>query len=422
MTARALVPTTLLLASLAALSACSTSDMPIAPDADQERLTVSNDAPEFADRVQYTTGDTVQLTADTSASGANARVRASLNASVGRPPSATTFLRSAVVSAPRVNGSALLASHVVVRGSFAYVSYMTLGEVARGAVEVFDISTPDRPRLVSQAILSTSDVLALAVSDSHIYLATSSEDPTYKERAVLERIALQGGRLSTTTTRVQLPSYVATGVDVSSKWVYVTSGNGGPGVGGLTILDRNTLARVSGDVFADARAVTGASGKYVAVSQGGPARLRLYNAATGALTSTVSLQGGTIPDSKSSVALTDTWGFVATGDGGVQVVDLSGGIVRGIVPRPNVPGVSSADAVTNAVSLSGDFILAADGGAGVAVTWSDHRGVGSGQRPTLVPLGRLLLPGSANYIASDNNAMFVAQGSAGLQVLSVKTP
>lgn len=412
---RTIVPTSLLLISLAALVACGSPDSSVAPAVEQARITVSNDAPEFADRVQYSTGDTVPLMADTSSSATYGHV-----ASV---PSLTTFLRSAVVSAPRLSGGpALLASHVVVRGSFAYVAYMTVGEVAQGAVEAFDVSDPTRPRLVSQAILNTSDVLALAVNDSHIYLATSSDDPTYRERAVLERITLQGGRLTTTAVRVQLPSYVATGVDVSARWVYATSGNGGPGVGGLTILDRNTLSKVSSDVFVDARAVTGATGKYVAVSQGGPARLRLYNSATGALASTVTLQGGTIPDSKSSVALTDYWGFVATGDGGVQVVDLQNGVVRAVVPRPNVPGVPSSDAVTNAVSLSGDYILAADGGAGVAVTWGDHRSMGPGQRPNLVPMGRLLLPGSANYIASDNNAMFVAQGSAGLQVLSVKTP
>ncbi len=395
------------------LAACTLGDAPVAPAPVEDRLELLNDAAAFDDRVTYTGNDTVPLAPDT---GVALRTLASAT-----PPSRASFLRSAVISAPKMNGVTLLASHVVVHGSHAYVSYMTHGEVANGAVESFDVSQPGRPRLISQLLLKGTDVLSLATDGNDVYLATSSDDTTYRERAVLERIKVQGGRLTTQSTRVQVPSYVATGVDLSSKYVFVTSGSGGPGTGGLTLLDRKTLARVSGDVFTDARAVTGAGGKFAAVSQGGPGRLRLYDPSSGALLRTVTLQGGTIPESKSAVLLTDTWGFVATGDGGVQVVDLAAGVVRAVVPRPNVAGVATQDQVTNAVTVVQDFILAADGGAGVAVSWSDHRSARSGSRPAILPLGRLLLPGSANFVASDHDALFVAQGAAGFQVLSLRT-
>lgn len=395
------------------LVACAGSDAALAPDSSHEdRLVVLNDAPEFAGRVQYTGADTIRLQGD---SGTVARV------AFASPAKSAAFIRSAVVTAPSLGGSGLLASHVIVRSSFAYVAYMTLGETARGAVEVFDISRPDQPRLVSQLLLKDTDVHALATDGNDLFLATSTEDPAYNERAVLERIVLSNGRLTTQSTRVQVPSFVATGVDLSSKYVFVTSGSGGPGTGGLTILDRKTLARVSGDVFTDARAITGATGKYAGVSQGSPGRLRLYDPQSGAFLKSITLQGGTIPESKSAVALTDTWGFVATGDGGVQVVDLPRGVVSAVVPRPSVAGIPSTDLVTNAVTLADDFILAADGGAGIAVTWCDHKSTNSGQQPALVPLGRLLLPGSANFVTSGNNAVFVAQGAAGMQVLSVVT-
>ncbi|MCC6929291.1 MAG: hypothetical protein IT359_09905 [Gemmatimonadaceae bacterium] len=410
------------IATIATLAACSGADSAgnaLAPPASDERIEVINDSPDFAGRVQITGSDTIPLAQDSASEASSARAFASVSPN---PSSATTFIRSAVVSPPTMNGSVLQASHVVVKDGYAYVGYMTLGEATQGAVEVFDINVPSAPRLVSQALLKTSDVLALAVDDSYVYLATSSDDPAQSERAMLVRIGIKSGRLTTTTTRVALPSYAATGVDLSSKWIYVTSGSGGAGVGGLTILERNSLTKVTTDVFLDARAVTGAAGKYVGVSQGGPARLRLYDAKSGVLTSSVPMQGGTIPDSKSAVALFNDWGFVATGDGGVQVVDLPAGQVRAVVPRPNVAGVPSLDAVTNAVSLANDLVLAADGGAGIAVTWSDYKSTKSGATPRLIPLGRLLLPGSANFVASDDQALFVAQGRAGLQVLSIVAP
>ncbi len=408
--------------ALTTLAACSAADAPgkaLAPGGDEERIEVTNDSPDFAGRVQITNRDTVPLSPDSAQSASAARAYASVGPSA---PSATTFIRTARVTPPTLNGAALQASHVVVKDDYAFVSYMTLGDATQGALEVFDISSPSSPRLVSQALLKSSDVLALAVDDNYVYLATSSDDPTQTERATLVRIGLKSGRLSSAVTRIPLPSYAATGVDLSSKWVFVTSGTGGPGVGGLTILDRNTLTKVSSDIFPDARAVTGAAGNFAAVSKGSPARLRLYNASTGALTSPVAMQGGTIPDSKSAVALWGDWGFVATGDGGVQVVDLPARRVRGVVPRPNVPGIPANEAVTNAVTVANDLILAADGGAGIAVTWSDYKSVKSGATPRLVPLGRLLLPGSANFAASSDDALFVAQGLAGLQVLAINTP
>ncbi len=394
-----------------ALAACSDGTGPATLPTDG-RITLNNDPAALASRVQYTGGQTIPITAD------NAVM---LRARMMQVPVSASFKLQAVVASPVVNGQVLQASHVVIDGKYAFVSYMTQGEVSLGAVEVFDISKPDRPALVSQAVLPGTDVTAIATDGKYVYLATSTDDTTFAERAVLERVALSHDRLTASSTRVGLPSYAATGVDIAGSEVYVTSGTGGPRTGGLTILDSKTLAAVGADVLADARGVSAVDKKFIAVVQGTPARLRLYDAKSRAFVRSVALPGGGIPDSKSSVILDDDWGFVATGEGGMQVVDLARGTVGAALPGPTVAGVDPADAVTNAVSLSKDLVLTADGGAGVAVTYSDHGKKKSGETPSLVPLGRLALSGSANAIASDDETLFVANGTGGLQILEIDT-
>ena len=215
------------------------------------------------------------------------------------PPTSVRFSLLANVAPPVVDGQVLQATHVYLHGKFAYVSYMTAGEASLGAVDVFDIRKPGSPELVSEAILSGTDVAAIAVDGGDAYLATGSDDTTFAERAVFEQVSLRHSLLTTGSTRVGLPSYFGTGVDTDGKTIFVTSGTGGPNLGGLTMLDARTMAPVGTDAFADARSVT-VGKKVVAVVQGSPARLRLYDLKTRAFLGSVDLPGGTIPDSKSA--------------------------------------------------------------------------------------------------------------------------
>jgi hypothetical protein len=375
---------------------------------------VSNDAAALASRVQLFNGQAVGL----DPSGLTASARAALNAA---PPVTATFALYAQVAPPVVDGQALEATHIFLDHDYAYVSYMVHGETTLGGVEVFDITHPGTPRLISQAILRGTDVAAISVDDNAVYLAAATDDTTFAERAVLEEISLSHGLLTQTTRRWGLPSYLATSIDVKDKMVYVTSGTGGPNQGGLTVLDQKSLTPVTSEAFLDARAVSAESKGYVLVAQGTPARLRIYSEKSGALINTVPLAGGTIPDSKSTVAAVDHWAFVSTGDGGMQVVDLAAGKVVASLPQPVMAGVDPADAVTNAVSLSGDLVLTANGGAGVFVSYSDYSKVKSGATPQLLALGRLGMSGSVNFVASDKTTLFLATGTGGLAILGVTT-
>lgn len=330
------------------------------------------------------------------------------------------FLFRAAVAPPTVTGVRLEASHVALDGNFAYVSYMVRGEATVGAVDVFDISTPGTPKLVSSASLPGTEIAAITVKSGMVYLAGATDDPAFPERAVLAEITLSNKLLTGKMRVVGVPSYFATGVAVLGSRLYVTSGSGGPNAGGLTVLEAGSLKRVSGgEAFLDARDVSASGSTFIAAVQGGPAKLRLYNQSTGALAKVISLPGGGIPESKSGVLAKDHWAFVATGDGGMQLVDMVAGTIAASLPRPTQPGVDPADAVTNAVSLADDLVLTANGGAGVQVALSNYRLSLTGVKPFTTALGRLDMPGSANVVASNSSSMFVANGTGGLQIVQI---
>ncbi|MEZ4587110.1 MAG: hypothetical protein R2909_11975 [Gemmatimonadales bacterium] len=326
--------------ALTLAAGCSESPVPMGPTELAERITVNNDAASLAGRMRYTDGQLVDLRPD-----------ATLGAREGlalAPPVSVTFHLEAEVAPLSIGGAQLQATHVGLKGKYAYVSYMVVGATSLGAVEVFDISKPDRPALVSQAVFAGTDVAAVTADDGEVLLGTATDDQSFAERAVVERVTLDKHLLTKRSVRIGVPSYFATGVDFTKSRIYVTSGTGGPNVGGLSVFDAKTMALISTDAFADARAVSAANDDYVLVAQGTPARLRIYDGKTGSFLRTVPLSGGSIADSKSSVAVDKDWSFVATGDGGVQLVDLK------LAPWPRhwaadgFDGVAPEDAVTNA--------------------------------------------------------------------------
>jgi hypothetical protein len=103
----------------------------------------------------------------------------------------------------------------------------------------------------------------------------------------------------------------------------------------------------------------------------------------------------------------------------MQLVDMAAGTIAASLPRPTMTGVDPADAVTNAVSLADDLVLTANGGAGVQVALSNYRINPLGLKPYALALGRLDMPGSANFVASNSSSMFVANGTGGLQIVQI---
>ncbi|MEX2117904.1 MAG: hypothetical protein WEB37_13570 [Bacteroidota bacterium] len=402
--------------SLCALVLFGCKDHPVEVDPSLEnisngRISITNNPGDLAGRVVYYDDRNVGLDTTVAPSGGMlAKSLAPLN-----------MKYRAQVYPPSVNGTALQATHIVLVGSYAYVSYNMAGSTYVGGVDVFDVSNKNKPTLISQAIFSQSDVSAVTYSNGKIYLAEATGDTTFTYPAVVEEITLASNKLSLTSRRVGITSFAATDVVVSGGKLFATSGSGGIGVGGLSVIDLTTFTVTASDPFLDARSID-LYGATAVVMQGTPARLRSYNTGTNAFLGSTDVGGANIAESKSTVRIALDRGFVACGDEGTKVVNLNTGALIDSLPSVTVVGLDPSLTVTNAVSFYKDLVFMANGEAGVYIAQAV---VNLETVPTTDP--NLTLRGvmqfgtaeSANFVASFNGLVFVATGLGGLNIVEI---
>ena len=336
----------------------------------------------------------------------------------------------AEVAAPEVNGITLQATHVVVRGKSAFVSYNVQGAERAGGVDVLDVTNLDEVTLTSEALFSDTDVGALDLHDQRLFLATSTSDEAFDSPAVLEAIQMDRGMLTEETVRIDLPSFAGTGVVAHGNSVFVTSGTGGPGVGGLSAFSLNSLELSFFAEFLDARAVD-IHGSEVVAMRGTPGEIRILDANSGELERVFPSGGANIPESKSTVQVARGLIFYAAGDEGLRVVDFKRGNIVAGLPVPDIEGVDPADAVTNAASIHGNLVFLANGGAGLFVARAskdlddeDETESGNGKRDAfgIALLGRVEFPDgeSVNFVGGRGNLLFVATGRGGLKIIKIE--
>ncbi|MGE0354351.1 MAG: hypothetical protein AB7Q69_14130 [Gemmatimonadales bacterium] len=396
-----------------------------------EGLTVSTDSAALAARITPQAGTPISFS----------RPLAGLPGILaGAPPVSASFAYQAAASAPTVNGQALPATHIIVSHRLAYVSYGSVGEAQTGAVDVFDLEDPTNPRLVSSAQFTGTKVSTLALDwgARKLYLGTGTADTGFASPAVLEVMDLTGkGLLTSSSVRVDLPSYLVTGVFLRKRDVYVTSGTGGSlPEGGLTVLDSRRLSVKRSESFADARGV-GGNGNQIVVAQGSPGQMRIYET-SGSPRAILPVGGLTSPGAKSTVEVRANWGFMSLGDGGAAIARVRGvpksctfscgspiEVVTRIGPAAVPSGASPEDVVTNAIAVDGPLLFLAEGAAGVRVIWSDYERTAQTGTPNAVELGVIggsdNLPGSNNMVGADDQSLFLANGMGGLRIFSYQT-
>ncbi len=343
------------------------------------------------------------------------------------------MLLVAEVASPELNGTTLQATHVVVRGKSALVSYNVQGAERAGGVDVLDVHNLDEVILTSEALFLNTDVGALDLHDRRLFLATSTGDEGFESPAVLEVIQMDKDTLTEETVRVDLPSFAGTGVVAHGNSVFVTSGTGGPGVGGLSAFSLNSLERNFFAEFPDARAVD-IHGSEVVAMRGTPGEIRIFDRGSGELERVFPSGGANIAESKSTVQVARGLIFYAAGDEGLRVVDFKTGDVVAELPVPDIKGVDPANAVTNAVSIHGNLVFLANGGAGLFVARAnkdlddeddeDETGDGGGNQDTfgIDLLGRVEFPDgeSVNFVGGRGNLLFVATGRGGLKIIKIE--
>ncbi|WP_051190473.1 LVIVD repeat-containing protein [Kaistella palustris] len=316
----------------------------------------------------------------------------------------------AELTPPEYKGKKLQATHVAVEGNYAYVSYNTEGEEYLGAIEVIDISNPNTPKMVMQAITPNVDISAVRYDNGQLYIAgaTNAEIANTASAAFAGKLTLNNGMLSDRFVTTTLPGNVGTDVTSNASKYFAVSGATGA-FAQLNKADDKIEFSIS---LPDLRAVGINGNKIVILS--GTEGVKVYDANSLKQTSAFAAYQD-VAESKRTLDFMGEKLLVSQGKNGVGVYNLNSGTKLQTLALPtDITDVDPENIVTNAVSVNGDKAFVANGGAGLFV-YQDK-----GQQLEL--LGALDLLGSTNYVMSKGEYIFVASGSRGLKIIKYVAP
>lgn len=334
---------------------------------------------------------------------------------------------------PVLDGTALRATHVDVKGDFAYVSYNKEGATYLGAIDIVNISDKYNPELITRLTTSIADINSLFV-DSNGYLvftgASAKDNRGAGQRSLMGYIQLENGDFAHAFNN---NSDDDSRTNPISNLDYGNSGNAG-----VHILPYNGEAiSISGDAggltrFSYPGSLTAFDGQ--AYEEFGDLRYAALNNNTLAVLSGVDgLMNFTVNENfalNSKIATasltaeskrTITWFgdnvLVSEGSQGVGIYNFEAGAKLASLPlkvNPDAAEINVEDKVTNAVSTDGNFIYMANGGAGLDIIKLSE---------TLDPVaeGIAEIQGSANFVQAKGEYIYVASGS-GLKILRIITP
>lgn len=316
----------------------------------------------------------------------------------------------AEVNPPTYNGKTLTASHVDVKDNYVYVSYNTQGETYLGGIDVIDVSQPNNPQLVVQAILPNTDISNVVYNNGQLYIAGATNvdsNGALTSPAFVAKMPLQNGMLTNNYTSVSLAGNVATGLAVADAKYYGVSGNNGV----VAKIDKATNTIETTIPIADLRAMGRIDNKIVVLS--GSSGVKVFNADNLSQLSSFATSSDVL-DAKRTIDFQGGNLLVSQGYQGLKVYNLtSGSLLQTLAVPTGLPNIDQLDVVTNAVSVNGDFVYVANGAAGVYV-YKKINGI-------LSLLGSIKLAGSSNYVKSVGDYIFVATGTGGLKIIKKVT-
>lgn len=304
------------------------------------------------------------------------------------------------------NGRTLQASHVTVNGNYAYVSYITRGDVYSGAIDVIDVSDPYKPKLVVSGLIPNTDITSLTYANGNLIIGAAKDvdkDPLLANNpALVFNMALSSGLLTNSLTTNYLESRVTTDVAANATNYFAVTGDNGS----LFKLSTSTKAITGKVAVADLRSIALTSDKVVTLS--GTKGVNIYNQSTLALQKNFTTSND-ISGAKRTMDIDGTKLFVSEGKNGLGVYDINSGSKLQTIAIPT----AAEDNVTNAVSFNDGYAFVANGALGLNVYQSATQ---------LNLLGSVGIAGSSNYVKSSGNYIYVASGTGGLKIIKMEKP
>lgn len=405
------------------LAACSDASGPGSQS--NGRISIMNEYAGLAARVTYY-NDSIPVDSLGVGYPSAPLLSAGVNRSAPASQASYNLILKAEVAPPAIGGQTLQATSVSIVGNLVVVSYNMVGNPYLGGVDVIDVTNRNQPVLRSQALFQNTDVSAVTTSGTDVYLAEATGDTGFASPAVFEVLRLSGNQLVLTgNRRVGLSSFAATSVAAGTR-LYATSGD----AGSLFLIDPASFAVTSSIALHDARWVAVGGGK-VAVVQGTPGTLTVYNESNMSVVGSWPFAGAGVAEAKSHTQLVGGKAFIAAGDSGVQVLSASTGTKVGAVSRPNPDslGLSPAVVVTNAVTIDQDLMFISNGEAGVYLAQGSQAfsATGSEAPQTITMRGKLRFGNlqSVNHVAyaagspGNPGILIIAAGLGGLKIVQV---
>ena len=366
------------------------------------------------------------------------------------------FTKIGEVGTLKVGNVVTQASHVDIvpyNGYYvAFVSYMDVGTAHVGGVLRYKVTLnadgtkADVDENVEGIEMPRAEFSSVFYRDNKLYVAGASSEPMFSYNEITDRynyaffmVLDLNPNLTFKQVEpkvVKLGSFQATSIRAANGRIYVTTGDGEAGTdGGLYIFDANTLERLNFIPAKHARSVDiDEYGNMYLLQAQSTAEVTKFDAGGNVL---IARDVGRVrkqEDAKSEILFwKDAKGdflFTAENKGGLRMLYAEDFFLNDAIDAPDK---DSENEVTNSVNINSDrkrdktgkwieganLLLVANGEAGVYwydVIWDEDEGW-SNYKFMRVEENSILGGTSANFIASSENIVFVADGLGGLKIL-----
>ena len=361
------------------------------------------------------------------------------------------FKLVAQMSTLKIYGVEVQATHVKISDDgYAFVSYNEKGEPHRGGVVIYKFKVHDgsleevkvNVTAVSSMEMTKAELSALDYYDGKLYMtgASSERNFGYNSRIdgynyaffmVMDLNTDKTFKDNDPKAIVKLSSFQGTSIRVHKGLTYITTGDGTNGTkGGLYIYDANDYTLVNSILGIEHARSVDVDDNYIYLMQANHARVTKYNLdGTGETVIYDAIDEAMQRDAKSEMLAWDNYLFVAENESGLRMLFKNNGDVNAALDRP---GEDTENDVTNSVSMNSDpkkdengkmvqsnLLLLANGVQGIY--WYDIIKDDNGKDWIVSSNDNSILggTGSANFITSKGNIVFLADGLGGLKVLYV---
>ncbi|MBN1980805.1 MAG: hypothetical protein JW795_04700 [Chitinivibrionales bacterium] len=343
---------------------------------------------------------------------------------IGSDDSSYILVRVAQILPITVEGNTVQANDIVIHGNHAYIAYNTAGDLCAGALQIIDISTPDNPAIVDELKFATMDINALYVNGNKLVFGGQTDSEMWGFKSFVATLDPNEILIDNIINSiVGLSSHATSGITRHGNTFYVSVGAQNGRIEALN----SDFSRIDSLLVDDVRDVESyqngiilvagttdnlsTTGKVVIADANNlhnPQEFQIVDFGSDYHKATIEVYEGT----------TALLGLSAAG---FQVFNLN--TYSKIYEIANPVATATVKTNTNSVSSDGNLIFTANGGYGFRIMRPKNKQFESTEiigfyNPSIDDPTETGY--SANHIEFKSNYLFVASGSTGVQVYSLK--